>query len=219
MVLLSTAAIYSCAMAVAWVVFNPINTGTFQVQPIIDFLNREGHSNYRYITLGFSNQFAKVSTYAHAGSLDGDYNSARLLPELTAYGAAQLYNSKYFGTAGMESLRAILKHADQYGLRYVFVRDRYYEPLLAFAGWRPAESYDYGATTLWTKDDVPPARHIDFGNAVPPVWQGVMWGLVPVGASLFAMLVVLLPDRRRRSEAIEFPSPAKPSEVSLREAQ
>ena len=219
MVLLSAAAIYSCAMAVAWVVFNPINTGTFQVQPIIDFLNREGHSNYRYITLGFSNQFAKVSTYAHAGSLDGDYNSARLLPELTAYGAAQLYNSKYFGTAGMESLRAILKHADQYGLRYVFVRDRYYEPLLAFAGWRPAESYDYGATTLWTKDDVPPARHIDFGNAVPPVWQGVMWGLVPVGASLFAMLVVLLPDRRRRSEAIEFPSPAKPSEVSLREAQ
>ncbi|HVJ04660.1 MAG TPA: DUF6541 family protein [Candidatus Saccharimonadales bacterium] len=217
-VALGIAAVYSCAMAVAWVVFNPINTGELHVQPVIDFLNREEHSRYRYITLGFSNQFAKVSTYANAGSLDGDYNSARLLPELTAYGAGQLYNSKYYGTAGMESLRAILKHADQYGLRYVFVRDRYYEPLLAFAGWRQAESYDNGAITLWTKDDVPPAKHIDFGNAVPPAWQGVMWGVVPVGVSLLAIFLVLLPDRRRYTETIEFPT-SKASEISMRGAQ
>ncbi len=217
-VLLSIAAVSSCAMAVAWVVFNPINTGEFRVQPVIDFLNRDEHTKYRYITLGFSNQFAKVSTYAKAGSLDGDYNSARLLPELTAYGAGQLYNSKYYGSAGMEALRAILKHADQYGLRYVFVRDRYYEPLLAFAGWRQAEIYDNGAISLWTKDDVPPAKHIDFGNAVPPVWEGVMWGLVPVGTSLFAIFVLLLPERRRYSEAIQFPS-SRPSEISLREVQ
>jgi len=217
-VLLGVAAVYSCAMAVAWVVFNPINTGQLQVKPIIDFLNRDEHAKYRYITLGFSNQFAKVSTYAKAGSLDGDYNSARLLPELTAYGAAQLYNSKYFGTAGMEALRAILKHADGYGLRYIFVRDRYYEPLLAFAGWRQTETYDNGATALWTKDDVPPAKHIDFGNAVPPPWQGVMWGLVPIGASLFAIFVLFLPERRRYVEAIEFPS-RQPSEIPLREVQ
>ena len=222
-VLLAAAAVYSCAMSVAWVVFNPINSGDFRVQPIIDFLNREEHAKYRYITLGFGNQFAKISTYATAGSLDGDYNSARLLPELTAYGAGQLYNSKYYGTAGMESLRAMLKHADQYGLRYIFVRDRYYEPLLAFAGWRQAEIYDNGATSLWTKDDVPPAKPIDFGNAVPLPWEGIMWGVVPVGASLFAIFVVLLPDRRRRRETIEFPSSefpssSEPGETSLREA-
>jgi len=217
-VLLGAAAVYSCAMSVAWVVFNPINSGDFRVQPVIDFLNREEHAKYRYITLGFGNQFAKVSTYANAGSLDGDYNSARLLPELTAYGAGQLYNSKYYGTAGMEALRAILKHADQYGLRYIFVRDRYYEPLLAFAGWRQAEIYDNGATSLWTKDDVPPAKHIDFGNAVPPAWQGIMWGLVPVGASLFAIFVVLLPERRRRSETLSFPAHEE-REIPMREAR
>ena len=217
-VLLGAAAVYSCAMSVAWVVFNPINSGDFRVQPVIDFLNREEHAKYRYITLGFGNQFAKVSTYANAGSLDGDYNSARLLPELTAYGAGQLYNSKYYGTAGMEALRAILKHSDQYGLRYIFVRDRYYEPLLAFAGWRQAETYDNGATSLWTKDDVPPAKHIDFGNAVPPAWQGVMWGLVPVGSSLFAIFVVLLPDRRRYPETLEFPA-HDTDEVPMREAR
>jgi hypothetical protein len=216
--LLAVAAVYSCAMSVAWTVINPINSGEFRVQPVIDFLNREGHANYRYITLGFGNQFAKVSTYANAGSLDGDYNSARLLPELTSYGAGQLYNSKYYGTAGMEALRAILKHADQYGLRYIFVRDRYYEPLLAFAGWRQAEIYDNGATSLWTKDDVPPAKHLDFGHAVPTWWEGVMWGVLPIGASLLAIYAVLLPERRRRSQTIEFPSSPAEREIPLREA-
>ena len=138
------------------------------------------------------------------------------MPELTAYGAGQLYNSKYYGTAGMEALRAILKHADQYGLRYIFVRDRYYEPLLAFAGWRQAESYDNGAISLWTKDDVPPAKHSILAMPCRP-WEGMMWGLLPVGASLFASSSFLIPERRRRSETIEFP--ARPErEVSLREA-
>ena len=79
-------------------VFNPINSGNFQVQPMVDFLNRDDHSKYRYITLGFGNQFATLSARVRASSLDGDYNSARLLPEMTAYGAAQLYSSKYYGT-------------------------------------------------------------------------------------------------------------------------
>jgi hypothetical protein len=213
---LGVAAIYSCSMAVGWVVFNPIGGGDFNVQPVIDFLNRPEHMNYRYITLGFGNEFARVSAYARAGSVDGDYNSGRMLPELTAYGAGQLYNSKYYGAAGMESLRAILKHADHYGLRYIFVRDRYYEPLLAFAGWRKAEIYDNGLISLWTKDDVPPASHIDFGGAVPTFWQGVMWGVLPFGASLLAICAVLLPEKRRAAQAIEFPTPG---EIPLQEAR
>ena len=100
--------------------------------------------------------------------MDGDYNSARLLPEMTAYGAGQLYNSKYFGLSGMEALRAVLKHANQYGLKYIFVRDRYYEPLLAFAGWRQAETYDNGNVTLWTKEDVPPAQAAGVRSASCP---------------------------------------------------
>jgi hypothetical protein len=109
----------------------------------------------------------------------------------------------------MEALRAILKHADQYGLRYIFVRDRFYEPLLAFAGWRQTESYDNGAVTLWTKEDVPPAQRIDFGpGVVPPEWQGVMWGVLPVGISLCAIFVVaFVRDRRKRlGETVEFPT-------------
>ncbi len=76
----------------------------------------------------------------------------------------------------MESLRAVLKHANQYGLKYIFVRDRYYEPLLAFAGWRQAEIYDNGNVTLWTKEDVPPAKRLEFVGFMPTPMQGLLWG-------------------------------------------
>ncbi len=135
--------------------------------------------------------------------MDGDYNSARLLPEMTRYGAAQLTNSKFYGTNGMEALRSILKHADQYGLKYIFVHDPYYEPLLAFAGWRKTEVYDRGSVALWVKDGIPPAHKTDYGSP-PTEIQGLLWGLG-------------LPDRKRISETIEFPSHV--TEPALREAQ
>jgi hypothetical protein len=131
------------AFAVAWPVYHITHESSFNVTDIISFLNRDGHNKYRYMTLGFgANKMDEVSTYADASSVDGDYNSARLLPELTQYGSAALTNSKYYGTSGMEALRAMLKHADRYGLKYIFVRDPYYEPLLAFAGWREEEAHE-----------------------------------------------------------------------------
>ena len=218
MVALAVCAVGTFAAAVSWNTFHPINAGSFNVDQVISFMNNPDHSKYRYMTLGFGNEFAKVSTYVDASSVDGDYNSARLLPELTAYGSGQLYNSKYFGAAGMEALRSMLKHADQYGLRYIFVRDRYYEPLLAFAGWRQTETYDNGAITLWTKDDAPPAKKLDFGTFVPTETQGILWGTLPVLSSLFAIFVVaFLPGNRRVREPLEFPTPV--TEPVFREAK
>lgn len=217
---LAIAAALTMSMAVAWITFRPIYSTPFSVEPVIAFLNRDDHSKFRYICLGFGNQFSKVSTYANAGSVDGDYNSARLLPEMTAYGAAQLNNSKYYGTAGMEALRAMLKHANQYGLKYIFVRDRYYEPLLAFAGWRQAETYDGGNVTLWTKEDVPPARTLDWGRLMPTRLEGLLWGTLPMASSLLAIfLVLLIPERRRVNKTIAFPARVADEAVVLPEAR
>lgn len=212
-------AVGSCSMAVAWTYYRPINFSSFKVDQVISFLNRDDHSKFRYLALGFGNQFSKVATYAEAGSVDGDYNSARLLPELTQYGVGQLYSAKYFGLAGMQSLRTMLKHANQYGLKFIFVRDRYYEPLLAFAGWRQAESYDNGNVTLWAKDDVPPAHPVDSSALMPTAWESLMWGILPVGCSLLALIAVLaIPERKRLPQALEFPAPASPV-FDLREAK
>jgi len=180
-----------------------------KVDSVIEFLNRSGHDKYRYLTLGFGNSLPKISTYAVANSVDGEYNSARLLPEMTQYGSAQLTSSKYFGTAGMESLRAMLKHANYYGLKYIFVHDPYYEPLLAFAGWRQIESYDPDSITVWSKEDVPPARKFE-SDAMPAPWEGLLWGILPLASSILAILFAfLLPDRGGVTESIvEFPATA-----------
>jgi hypothetical protein len=214
---LSLAAIATFAMAVSWTTFRPNFNSDFSVDQVISFLNNEDHAKFRYITLGFGNQFSKVSRQVKATSVDGDYNSARLLPELTAYGSGKLDNAKYFGTSGMESLRAILKHGNQYGLKYVFVRDPYYEPLLNFAGWRPVENYDRGAITLWAKDDIQPVRPTE--APLLPFWQRMLWGLLPILSSVLALLAVLLiPERRRMAEPVEFPVAAH-EPVILREAR
>ncbi|HTW31038.1 MAG TPA: hypothetical protein VMD76_05135 [Candidatus Sulfotelmatobacter sp.] len=195
---LSLAAVGTLGLALAWLAINPYRpTGTLNVQPVIAFLNRDGHDTYRYLTLGFGNELAKVSTYTSASTVDGDYNSARLLPEMTHYGSAQLTNAKFYGSAGMDSVRSMLRHANRYGLKFIFVHDPYYEPLLTFAGWRRIEIFNQGSITAWEKDDVPPAHEI-FSDARPPAWQGILWGTLPIGASFLAIfLEVLFPNKRR----------------------
>ena len=196
---LSLAAVGTIGAALWWLSANPyrpMGTAT-SVQPVIAFLNRDGHDSFRYITLGFGSELSKVSTYTSAGSVDGDYNSARLLPEMTHYGSAQLTNAKFYGSAGMASLRAMLEHANRYGLKYIFVHDPYYEPLLTFVGWRKIETFNNGEITAWSKEDVPPAHRIE-SDAVPAPWQGLLWGILPIGVSILAIfLELLLPEGRR----------------------
>jgi hypothetical protein len=197
-VALALASIATFAAPLAWLTVNPYRpASSMNVDPVIAFLNRDGHNSYRYITLGFGSELAKVSTYANADSVDGDYNSARLLPEMTQYASAQLTNSKFYGSAGMASLRVMLEHANRYGLKYIFVHDSYYEPLLTFVGWRKIETFNNGDVTAWSKEDVPPA-HAIASDAIPPRWQGVLWGILPIGTSFLAIFfVIVLPDDRR----------------------
>ena len=114
-----------------------------------------------------------------------------------------------------EQLRAILEHADHYGLKWVFVRDHYYDPLLSFAGWRPVDSVESNTITVWSKDGVPPATPLN-APQIPPQWQGMMWGILPIGSSILALLVLLIPERKPLESRVSFPSPAEEELVSGR---
>lgn len=198
----------TCALAVSWSSFHPADAEDFKVDSVAAWLNRDGHDQYRYVTLGFGNKIARLAMMTDAGSVDGDWNSGRMLPELTAHGAAQLTSSKYFGKNGIDALRAILEHADHYGLKWVFVRDHYYDPLLAFAGWRPVDNLEDRTITIWSKDGVPPATPLN-APQIPPHWQGLMWGILPFGSSIVALLVLLIPERRPLESRVSYPSPAE----------
>jgi hypothetical protein len=191
-------------MAVGWATYRPADAEDFKVDTVASWLNRDGHNQYRYVTLGFGNKIARLAMMTDASSVDGEWNSGRMLPELTHYGAGALTSSKYFGEAGLDALRAMLMHADHYGLKWVFVRDHYYDPLLSFAGWRPVDNLEDKTITVWSKDGVPPAMPVN-APQIPPHWQGLMWGIFPIGSSLLAILVVLIPEKRRHEKQAQLP--------------
>ena len=205
---LSILAAFSCALAVGWATFRPADAEDFKVDSVAAWLNRDGHDQYRYVTLGFGNKIARLAIMTDASSVDGEWNSGRMLPELTKHGAGALTSSKYFGRAGIDALRAILEHADHYGLKWVIVRDHYYDPLLAFAGWRPVDSLEDRTISIWSKDGVPPATPLN-APQIPPHWQGVMWGILPFGSSILALLVLLIPEKRPLESRVSYPTPAE----------
>jgi hypothetical protein len=193
------AASFTCGLGAAWIIYRPAEAEDFKVESSAAWLNRDGHDRYRYVTLGFGSKISRLAMLTDAGSVDGAWNSGRTLPELTAHGGAELTSSKFFGKNGLDALRAILDHADHYGLKWVFVRDPYYDPLLTFAGFRHVDDLEDKTISIWSKEGAPPAVPLNT-PLIPPHWQGVMWGTLPFGSSLLALLVLFIPDRRRTAD-------------------
>lgn len=192
---LIVASAFSCGLGAAWIIYRPAEASEFKVDSAAAWLDRDGHDKYRYVTLGFGGKISELATLTNAGSVDGEWNSGRTLPELTEHGGAALTNSKFFGKTGLDALRAILYHADRYGLKWVFVRDPYYDPLLTFAGFRRVDTLEDKTITIWSKEGAPPALPMNTA-LIPPHWQGLMWGTLPFGSSLLALLVLLIPGER-----------------------
>jgi hypothetical protein len=116
--------------------------------------------------------------------------------------------AKFFGKPGLDALRAMLDHSDKYGLKWVLVRDPYYDPLLAFVGYRKVDQLDNKAITIWGRDGTPPAAPMNLA-LIPPHWQGLMWGTLPFGSSLLALLLLFIPDKRLPGERLAAESEAE----------
>ena len=70
-----TLAAFSCALAVAWATYRPADAEDFKVDSVAAWLNRDGHDQYRYFTLGFGNKIARLAMMTDASSVDGEWNS------------------------------------------------------------------------------------------------------------------------------------------------
>ena len=188
-------------LAASWIHYVPVSLENPDVAAVAAWLNRDGHDSYRYVTLGFGNQLSVLARLTNADSVDGEWNSGRMLPELMMYGGAQLTAARYNGQGGMDSLHAILRHANRYGLKWVFSYDHDYDPLLYFTGWTQAGSLGNNTITIWSKNNVPPAAPRGAAQ-IPPAWQGIMWGILPFGSSILAILVLLILKEKRREQEI-----------------
>ncbi len=165
----------------------PLQPAPIETQPIVDFLNRDMHSQWRFLTLGFGDQMAWLSAQTTANSIDGNYHSARRVIELTATAVERLENAKFKGIQGIGSLQQFLTVPEKYHLKFIFSNDKFYDPMLYFAGWERVQRLDNGIL-VWQKNDVPPLPSF-LPSANIPTYQKLMWGLLPLSALLIMVLV------------------------------
>ncbi|GAA3862807.1 hypothetical protein [Celeribacter arenosi] len=168
--------------------------------PIVQFLENDEHDHWRYLTLGFGDQFAYISAQTTALSVDGNYHSARRLPDLTRFSVERLENAKYLGVPGLGSLKQFVVNADQYNLKYVFSNDEFYDPLLHFNGWVRLNKLSNGIT-VWEKPDVTPLPVITPRRDIPRVHM-LMWGILPPLMLTLAAMVFFTAALRRNFGAL-----------------
>lgn len=165
----------------------PLQPTPIAVQPILNFLDRDLHSQWRFLTLGFGDQMAWLSAQTMAYSIDGNYHSARRVIELTATSIERLENAKFKGIQGIGSLQQFLTVPEKYHLKFIFSNDKFYDPMLYFAGWERVQRLENGIM-VWQKQDVPPLPSFVPSKEIPQ-YQKYMWGILPV-LSLVTMISV-----------------------------
>jgi hypothetical protein len=145
--LLSGSLVTTIAAAVAistLTTYRPFQPDPIDIKPIIGFLEKDEHWRYRYLTLGFGDQMAWLSANTRATTPDGNYHSARRLPELTTTPVERLEGAKFTGVPGIGSLQQFLGFPEKYNLKFIFSNDEFYDPLLHFYGWHRLDRLNNG---------------------------------------------------------------------------
>ena len=167
--------------------FRPSQPQKIKMLPIVNFLSQDSHDHWRYLTLGFGDQMAWLAAQTNAMSVDGNYHSARRLPELTTRPIERLENSKFKGVAGIGSLQQFLTTPEKYNLKYIFSNDKFYDPVLFFCGWQRLSQLENGIM-VWEKLNVPPISSILPKEDVP-AWVKIIWGIIPFLTVLIAFIL------------------------------
>lgn len=173
--------------------FRPLQPKEIEIQPMLNFLNRDDHMRWRYLTLGFGDQMAWLSANSLAATVDGNYHSARRLPELTTRPVERLENAKFSGDEGLASLNDFLSNSEKYSLKYVFSNDRYYDPLLYYTGWSRTIRLENGIM-VWEKGNISTIKPVTPKEVSPLLKKA--WGIFPVSSLCLAFILTLLYVRR-----------------------
>jgi len=154
----------------------PIQPGRVDMQPIVDFLNEGDRSQWRYLTFGFGDQFARLNLLTEATTIDGSYHTARTLPELRQSGIGQI-DSSYWNTQSLPALGPILQKAGGYGVRWGFVNIPQYVPILQANGWIRISTFK-GGVQVWENPNV----QLPSPSQSPPLnpLASFSWGALPL---------------------------------------
>ena len=178
--------------------FRPSQPQTLKMLPIVNFINQDMHYKWRYLTLGFGDQMAWLASQTKALSVDGNYHSARRLPELTTKAVERLENSKFKGFEGIGSLQQFLAYPEKFNLKYIFSNDKFYDPILYFSGWKKLSPLENNII-VWEKQNVKPLA-IVIPKIDVPKYQKILWSILPVSILLTSVVWFLFVLKKNPSK-------------------
>ena len=156
--------------------FLPLQPGAVDLRQVVDFLDHSDRSDWRYVTFGFGDQLALLSTRTAATTIDGSYHTARTLAELRSSGIGQIDTAFWFPD-GLSKLDPILQKAGEHGVRWGFVNVSSYVPVLERNGWVKIKTLR-GGVQVWENPDaeLPPPSEPPPANAL----ASFSWGTLPI---------------------------------------
>jgi hypothetical protein len=160
--------------------------------PIVAFLSRDDARDWRYVTFGFGDRFARLSLLTAAETIDGNYPTGRPWAVLRASGLGSLDGALWL-TGGLERLDGILDYLPGAGVRWAFVNHPAYVPLLEAHGWNRAGLLANGVEVWEHPDPRRPPTSREPGFGLP---ARVSWGALPL-LSLAAAVGACAGPRRR----------------------
>jgi O-antigen ligase len=161
----------------------PLQPGAVDMRPVVRFLEQSDHAGWRYMTFGFGDQLAHLSTLTAATTLDGSYHTARTLPELRSSGIGQI-DTAFWLPNGLAALDPILHKAGEHGVRWGFVNVPKYVPLLERNGWIKIKTFE-GGLQVWEN----PMAARPLASRPPPEdpLASFSWGTLPILALVISL--------------------------------
>lgn len=212
----STFSIFALTVLIAWfwpIVF-PTQPQPIDMQPIVNFLDQDDRSQWRYLTFGFGNQYTYLNLLTEATTIDGSYHTARTLPELRESGIAEV-DTAYWASIGIRAIAPILQESGERGVRWGFVNPKILQAIPL--RWGEIHRSEFAALLEqlgWIKLGVLKNGILVYENPnakmpepfVPPVadpLSAYSWGLLPMLSLLcslilfYARIRILKPSYRK----------------------
>jgi O-antigen ligase len=176
--------------------FLPLQPGAVDMPQVVGFLKEKKHAGWRYVTFGFGDQLALLSTLTASTTIDGSYHTARTLPELRTSGIGQIDSALWLPN-GLAALDPILQKAGEHGVKWAFVNVPQYLPILERNGWLKFKTLKGGVQVWENPKAIPPPI-----PQAPPadVLAAFSWGTLPVLSLIISMSLGALSIRQAQAE-------------------
>ncbi|AWT37676.1 hypothetical protein GCM10008956_12780 [Deinococcus arenae] len=176
--------------------------------PLLNFIEKDEHWRYRFLTVGFGRQLGTFSAQTRAATPSGLWHVPPDLPQPFAPPGAAAQLPERLPLPGQGDLQALLTHPERVFLKFVYARSDVLDPLLYLHGWHSIGTLENGVN-VWEREDIPPVpARLD--RPALPVPLGALWGTLPLLALLGALLAVALPPPPRAGEPALAPEALPP---------